>query len=74
MVLPTMSNNDRYRPRAADRREKGSPLGRGIRLGRAFGVDLVADWSLLIIFGLIALNLGFGVLPYWHPEWSALLT
>ena len=44
----------------------------GFRLGRAFGVELFVDWSLLIIFTLITLHLGAGVLPDWHPEWSLL--
>lgn len=46
----------------------------GIRIGRVLGVDLAVDWSLLIIFALIAFNLGFGVLPLWHPDWSVWLT
>ncbi|MEW6167814.1 MAG: site-2 protease family protein [Pseudomonadota bacterium] len=43
----------------------------GIRLGTIGGVEIVVDWSLLIIFALIALSLGAGVLPQWHPQWSA---
>lgn len=42
-------------------------------MGRLLGVDIHIDWSLLIIFALIALNLGAAVLPMWHPEWSTLL-
>jgi Zn-dependent protease/CBS domain-containing protein len=42
----------------------------GIPLGRAFGVQIVADWSLLIIFALVAFQLGAGVLPSWHPDWG----
>jgi Zn-dependent protease/CBS domain-containing protein len=42
----------------------------GISLGRLFGVEIIADWSLLIIFGLIALNLGGGLIPAWHPTWN----
>lgn len=42
----------------------------GIPLGRAFGVEIVADWSLLIIFALVAFQLGVGVLPAWHPQWG----
>jgi Zn-dependent protease/predicted transcriptional regulator len=44
---------------------------RGLRIGRFFGVELVADWSLAIIFFLIAVNLGAGLFPLWHPGWSA---
>lgn len=45
----------------------------GIRLGSLFGVEIALDWSLIIIFVLILVNLGIGVLPAWHPEWSAAL-
>lgn len=48
--------------------------GMGFRLGRAFGVELTVDWSLLIIFTLVFLNLAIGVFPAWHPEWSAPLS
>ena len=46
-------------------------MGSGIRLGRLFGIDIVIDWSLLIIFGLITFSLGAGLFPRWHPEWGA---
>lgn len=41
----------------------------GIRLGRLFGIDVVADWSLVVVFLLISLSLGAGVFPDWHPDW-----
>lgn len=46
----------------------------GVRLGTALGVPIHADWSLLIIFLLIAVNLAVGLFPAWHPEWGAALT
>jgi Zn-dependent protease/predicted transcriptional regulator len=54
-------------------REPGEPM-RGISLGRMFGVQIHLDWSLLIIFALILFNLGAGVFPRWHPEWSGVVT
>ncbi len=42
-----------------------------VRLGRIAGIDILMDWSLLIIFFLIAFSLGAGVFPAWHPGWSA---
>jgi Zn-dependent protease len=45
----------------------------GVRLGRIAGIEVVADWSLLIIFTLIAFSLAAGVFPSWHPEWSPAL-
>lgn len=49
------------------------PVRGGLRMGRLFGIDIVADWSLLIIFALVAVNLGLGVFPGWHPTWSTAL-
>ncbi len=39
-----------------------------VRIGRIFGVDINVDWIWLLIFFLIAWNLGtsFALL---HPEW-----
>ena len=45
-------------------------MGKGIPLGRIAGIEVVADWSLLIIFGLITFSLAAGVFPIWHPDWS----
>ncbi|MGE0790914.1 MAG: site-2 protease family protein [Sandaracinaceae bacterium] len=46
----------------------------GLGLGHLFGIEIVADWSLLIVFALISVDLGTAVLPARHPEWSAPLT
>ncbi len=51
------------------------PIGaRGLRLFSVAGVRIVADWSVLIAFGLILVSLGKGVFPSWHPQWSAALS
>ena len=42
----------------------------GMRLGRIAGVEVTLDWSLLIIFALIAMALSGGILPRWHPDWG----
>jgi Zn-dependent protease/predicted transcriptional regulator len=42
----------------------------GVRLGRVAGVEVRADWSLFIIFAIVALSLGAQVFPAWHPDWS----
>lgn len=47
--------------------------GGGFRMGRLFGVEIRVDWSLAIIFALILFNLGAGLFPLWHPDWSPLL-
>jgi len=47
--------------------------GRGFRLGRIFGVEVRLDWSLLIVFWLIVANLGGGLFPLRHPDWSRAL-
>lgn len=43
----------------------------GFRIGRLAGIDVHLDWSLLIIFFLIAFSLGTALFPAWHPEWSS---
>jgi Zn-dependent protease/predicted transcriptional regulator len=49
------------------------PTPYGVRIGEIAGISIHADWSLLIIFGLITLGLGSGLFPAWHPGWSAAL-
>ena len=46
-------------------------MDNGVRLGRLADVEIWIDWSLLIIFSLILLALGWGLLPAWHPDWAA---
>lgn len=50
---------------AADARPRS-----GVRLGRIAGIEVIADWSLLVIFFLIAFSLAAGVFPSWHPDWG----
>jgi Zn-dependent protease/CBS domain-containing protein len=45
--------------------------GAGVRLGRIAGIEVIADWSLLVIFFLVAFSLANGVFPGWHPDWGA---
>ena len=48
-------------------------MANGIRLGRIAGIEVVADWSLLIIFLLITFSLAVNVFPSWHPDWRPAL-
>lgn len=56
----------------ADRRWRGAGSDgvSGLRLGRVAGVEVRLDWSLLIVFTLIAMALAGGLLPRWHPDWG----
>ncbi len=45
----------------------------GVRLGQIFGIDIIADFSLLVIFALVAFSLAMGLLPSWHPAWGPVL-
>lgn len=58
-------------PGASPRR--GALAASGFRLGRLFGIDIRIDWSLSIIFALIVFDLGAGMFPAWHPQWSPVL-
>ena len=49
------------------------PMRRGIVLGKLFGIELILDWSVLVIFALLVLHLGGGVFPSWHPDWPPAL-
>lgn len=61
---------DRRQDRAPHRR---APRITGVPLGRVSGIQLFADWSLIIIFVLVLVNLAVGVFPSWHPNWSVAL-
>jgi len=54
----------------ASKRVAKSAFGLGLHLGKLFGVQVTLDLSLLLVFGLVLLNLGGGLLPAWHPAWS----
>lgn len=43
-------------------------------MGRVRGIEIVLDWSLLIIFVLVTLSLGATVFPAWHPDWGGMVT
>ncbi len=45
-------------------------MGNGFRLARLAGIDVYLDWSLVIIFALVAVSLGGGAFPAWHPSWA----
>ncbi len=49
-------------------------MGQGFRLGRIAGIEVQVDWSLLIIFALIASSLGLITFPSLHPNWSPVLS
>ena len=42
-------------------------------MGRIFGVEVRLDWSLLVVFWLILVNLGGGLFSAHHPDWSPAL-
>jgi Zn-dependent protease/CBS domain-containing protein len=61
-------------PRPTVTAEPAAARPSGFRLGRLLGVEIIADFSLLIIFALITFNLGAGVFPRWRPDWSMAVT
>jgi len=46
----------------------------GLRLGRLLGIEVRADFGLLLVFALVAFNLAVVQLPRWHPDWAPALT
>ena len=44
---------------------------RGVRAGQIAGIEVRLDWSLIVIFWLILVNLSMGLLALDHPEWSS---
>ena len=42
----------------------------GLKLFRIFGIEISIDWSWILIFLLVTWNLGAGVFPQLHPDWS----
>ena len=42
-----------------------------MRLFSVFGIEVRLDVSVVLIFGLIVYSLGAGLLPHWHPDWTA---
>ncbi|MCX7891333.1 MAG: site-2 protease family protein [Burkholderiales bacterium] len=48
-------------------------MGNGIRIGSIAGIAIHLDWSLAIVFFLIANALALGLFPAWHPDWPPLL-
>jgi Zn-dependent protease len=45
------------------------PAG-GLRLGTVASIEIVIDWSLLVIFALVFSTLSLVVFPQWHPDWG----
>jgi Zn-dependent protease len=49
------------------------PTSLGVYVGRVGGVEVRLDWSLIVVFFLITVNLGMGLFPLRHPEWHPAL-
>jgi Zn-dependent protease/CBS domain-containing protein len=43
---------------------------RGVRAGTVAGIEVRLDWSLIVIFWLILVNLATGTFASHHPDWS----
>ena len=74
MTQPELTHHSGQLGEHGDRAHTPAPhrdsISSGILIGRPFGIALIADYSLLLIMFLVALNLATGVLPSWHPDWS----
>ncbi|HEY6333139.1 MAG TPA: site-2 protease family protein [Blastocatellia bacterium] len=45
-------------------------MNKGLKIGRIMGITIYVDWSWTFIFLLITWELGAGVFPQMHPDWS----
>jgi Zn-dependent protease/CBS domain-containing protein len=50
-----------------------SDVQRGWVIARPFGVQLVANVSLVVLVAWVTFGLAVVLLPYWHPDWHAWL-
>ncbi|HEY8944028.1 MAG TPA: site-2 protease family protein, partial [Polyangiaceae bacterium] len=50
--------------------EGSSVFGAGFKMGSLFGIQVILDYSLIVIGFLVTFNLAVGLLPSWHPDWS----
>jgi Zn-dependent protease/CBS domain-containing protein len=62
------------RQEAVSEAAAAQPASRGLRLGKIGGIEIRLDWSLILVFVLIATNLGAGLFPRQHPDWGLPLT
>lgn len=69
-----LDDPDRALPSSYTMARRATEAGAGCRLGTWWGFEMTADWSLFMVVGLVTLHLALGVLPWWHPEWSLVLT
>lgn len=67
-------DSKRESARRGTEKQSSSLFGGGVNLGKILGTEIVLDYSLLVIGFLVTFNLGMGLLPAWHPEWSLVLT
>lgn len=51
-----------------------NPGARGLPLATIAGTEIRVDWSLWFVFALVAIDLGAGLFPQWHPEWGPALS
>lgn len=49
-------------------------MAKGLRVGEIRGIAIVLEWTLAIVFLIVAVSLGAAIFPIWHPEWSLALT
>lgn len=71
---PSGRDERRGRDPSKRRTPRGGELEGSVPLGRVWGIPISAAWSVLIIFVLVAGQLGMVALPLWHPEWSLVTT
>jgi len=68
-VKALVNDQEVHLPSSSERNERIETMRNGWRIGRLFGITIYVDWSWLLIFLLVTVNLATGFAQV-HPNWG----